>query len=256
MILVDAAVGSNELVVPLEKMGVPVEKTHLEYGDVAFMGRGENGAPLFIGMELKKVQELVTSLRTKRFQGHQLLGLIKDFDRRYLVIEGDFHHDAQGKAVIFRGQGRPRPLNGATSALALEQEVLNIQTRGGVWVRHTSTRRDTLRFIVAAYRYWTDKDLDEHKSHMAMYAPDLDKGLFTPPSDFRKALTVMLPNIGFSVSAAVEREVGATEPLRLQLQRVLNMRETEWADLLVVTSKGKAKKLGQSRARQIMEALA
>ncbi len=255
-LLIDRATGSNELEAPLRALGLPVETLGLEYGDIAFMGRGEKGAPLYIGIELKKIGELVTSLRTKRLQGHQLLGLTKDFDRRYLLIEGDYHSDNMGRAVVFRGQGRPKPLLGGGNRLALEQEVLNIQTRGGCWVRHTTSRRDTLSFIQACFRYWTDKDLDEHKSHMAIYAPDLDKGLLTPPSDFRKALTVILPGIGFAASKAVEDYVGVAGTLRKQLLRVLQMTQAEWAGLQIPTLKGSSKALGTSRAKVIMETLA
>jgi hypothetical protein len=254
-LLVDGATGSHELIAPLQKLGLPAEKAHLEFGDVAFLGRGCGGERLYIGIELKKIGELVQSMcSTKRLQGHQLLGLVQDFDRRYLLIEGDYHSDTKGNAVVFRGVGQPRPLPGAPSAITLEQEIINIQTRGGVWVRHTTTRKDTLRFLCACYRYWTDKDLDEHKSHLAMYAPDLDKGLLTPPSDFRKALTVILPGIGFAVSATVENYVGKERGLKEQLQRVLNMREEEWAALEVQSRKGQTKKFGASRAKQIMEA--
>jgi len=253
MILIDGATGSNELVSPLEKMGFIVQKTHLEFGDIAFVGRGEGETLLFIGIELKKVGELATSLRTKRFQGHQLLGLCRDFDRRYLLIEGDFHSDDKGRATTFRGKGnRARPMAGVPNAMAFEQEILNIQTRGGCWVRHTTSRRDTLRFIAACYRYWTDKALDEHKSHLAVYAPDLDGALLTPASDFRKALTVTLPGIGLAVSKAVEDFVGPDLALRDQLQRVLLMTEAEWSELAVPNKEG-TKRLGASRAKKIME---
>jgi len=199
--------GSKEIIEPLQKMGLPVEGvTHsvLPFGDVAFMGRGEKGAPLYIGIELKKVGELVQSLRSKRLQGHQLLGLTKDFDRRYLLIEGDYHHDDLGRATVFRGTGKPKPLPGAPNAVALEEEVINIQTRGGCWVRHTTTRRDTLRFILACFRYWTDRNLDEHRSHLAIYAPDLDKGLLSPRS-LKRQLAAQLPGIGFLKSQAVDK---------------------------------------------------
>jgi hypothetical protein len=139
--------------------------------------------------------------------------------------------------------------------VVLEQELLNIQTRGGCWIKETTTRRDTLRFILACYRYWTDKDLDEHKSHLAIYAPDLDRGLFTPPSDFRKALTVILPGIGYTTSGAVERYIGETKTLREQLHRVLSMREADWAALEIPNGKGKVKRLGASRAKAIMGVL-
>ena len=253
---VDGAVGSNELIEPLQALGLPAEKAKLAYGDICFVGRGEGGTALLVGIELKRIGELATSLRTKRFQGHQLLGLTRDYDRRYLLVEGDYHQDAEGRGVVYDNRrGRTGPLHSVSNVVAFEQELINIQTRGGCWIRHTTTRRDTLRFIQACYRYWTEKSLDEHRSHLAMYAPDLDRGLLTPPSDFRKALTVMLPGIGFAVSKAVEDYVGAEERLRVQLMRMLGMAEGHWAGLETADRNGKTKKLGASKARQIMETL-
>lgn len=254
-LLVANDTGSKELIDPLQRMGLPAEPAPLEFGDVAFSGRGEGGAPLWIGIELKKLNEFVQSITTKRLQGHQLLGLTRDFDRRYLLIEGGFHHDDAGRAVVFRGPGKPRPLPGAPNAVALEQEILNLGTRGGCYVKETQTRRDTLRFILACYRYWTDKDLDDHKSHLAMYCPDLDSRLFNPPSDFRKALTVLLPGIGYTVSDVVERHIGDKLPLRQQLLKLLGMREDEWAALVIPGKRGNNKRLGAARAKTIVETL-
>lgn len=257
MILIDAATGSNELEAPLLKRGLPVDKTHLPFGDIVFSGRGEHGVPLYIGMELKKITELVESFRSKRFQGHQLIGLTKDFDRRYLIIEGDFHSDKTGKATVFRGRGKPRPIPGVVNAVALEQEILNIQTRGGVWVRHTTSRADTLRFIEAVYRYWTDKDLDEHKSHLAVYAPDLDRGLLTPVSDFRRIVTLVLPGCGLTVSKAVEDAclVASPEGPRPSIGRLFGLSERQLAEIVTESRTGKTRKLGEARARQIKATL-
>lgn len=254
MILVDTSTGSNELVAPLEKLGLPVKSKKMDFGDLVFYGRGEGGEPLKIGIEYKKLGELCQSLQSKRFQGHQLLGMTAGFDRRYLLIEGDFHHTDAGAVIHFRGRGMKRVL-GAPNAVVLEQELLNIATRGGCVVVQRGTRRDCLRWVLAAYRYWTDKDLDEHKSHLAMYAPDLDKGLLTPPTDFRKALNVMLPGIGFTTSKTVEDAVGGTATaLRVKMQRVLGMTAEQWAALETPDRNGGKKRLGAARATQIMDA--
>src|SRR3990167_4007481 len=257
MILIDAATGSKELADPLRRAGLPVEVTHLDFGDIVFSGRGESGLPLYIGIELKKIGEFVESLRSKRFQGHQLLGLTRDFDRRYLILEGDYHHDTKGRVVVFRGAGKPRSLRGVFNAVAFEQEILNIQTRGGRWVRHTTGRRDTLRFIQACYRYWSDKDLDEHKSHLAIYAPDLDRGLLIPTSDFRRVLVGFLPGIGVSTSRAVEER--CTVNGKPSMRKMLSLGEGDWAAIETVTKgkdgKEKRRRLGESRARQIMGTL-
>lgn len=247
-LLVDRATGSRELAEPLKRMGLPVDLTHLDFGDVAFLGRGEKGAPLYVGIELKKIGELVQSLSNHRFQGHQLLGLSSGFDRRYLLIEGDYHHDADGHLIVFRA-GRPRPLHGRTSAVGFEEELINLDTRGGIRLRHTSGRRDTLRVITALYRYWTDKDLDEHKSHLAIYSPDMDPGLLTPPSDFRRALQVLLPGIGFAASRAVE------EAAEGSWRRLMLWTEKQWSEVAMIDRKGNVKRLGTKRARAIMEVL-
>lgn len=254
--------GSKDLIEPLRKMGVPAEPANLPFGDIVFSGRGERGQKLFVGIELKTITEFAQSLTTKRFQGHQLLGMVdpeSGFDRRYLLLEGDYDHDDKGQAIVHKGK-KVRPIHGAYNAIAFEQEILNIQTRGGFWVKHTTTRRNTLRFIVSCFRYWTDKDLDQHKSHMAIYAPDLDKGLLSPPSDFRKALMVMLPGVGFQVSGAIENYVGKNQTPRVQLQRMLGMTLEDWAGLETLhysrTKKVVEKrKFGTKHARTILEAL-
>lgn len=258
MIRVDTSTGSNELVDPLERLGLPVKASKMEYGDLVFMGRGEKGEKLLIGIEFKKVSELVQSIHTtKRFQGHQLVGMSANFDRRYLLIEGDWHHDERGRVVQYRkGRRGPVPLRGAPNAIVLEQELLNIATRGGCPVVQRSTRRDSLRWIVACYRYWTDKDLDEHKSHLAIYAPDFDKHLLHPPTPFRESITRILPGIGFTASKAVEDAVGGGgSTLRAKLHRLTALTEEQWAGLEVRDTKGNLKRLGASRAKAIMEAL-
>lgn len=253
--------GSKELIAPLRDLGLPVEPvTHavLPFGDIAFMGRGEKGAPLYIGIEYKKVAELAASLASKRFQGHQLLGLVNPeagFDRRYLLVEGGFHHDNAGRAVVFRGPGRPSPLKGTSTAVVLEQELLNIATRGGVPVIERQTRRDAMRWVLAAYRYWTDKDLDQHKSHLAIYAPDFDRGLLAPPSDFRKALQVLLPGIGWATSKRLEEECWDSSKQEGSFRKLMLKSEEWWANLTTFDKKGNPKKLGASRAKAIMEKL-
>ena len=261
-LLVANDTGSKDLIVPLQHMGVPAEPAQLDFGDVVFMGRGERGAKLFVGIEFKTISEFAGSMVSKRFQGHQLLGMVDEeagFDRRYLLLEGDWHHNDAGAAVVFKGR-KQAPLHGAPNAIAFEQEILNIAVRAGFYVVNRTTRRDSLRWIVACYRYWTDKDLDQHKSHLAMYAPDLDKGLLTPPSDFRKALNVLLPHIGFAVSGAVEQFVGKNQTLRVQLQRMLSMTAEEWAALETshfnrTKRTTEKRQFGAKRAKTVMEAL-
>jgi hypothetical protein len=243
VILIDAAVGSNEFEDPLRKLGLPVQVTHLDSGDFAFLGRGEGGTPLLVGIEFKKIGELAQSLNTERLQGHQLLEMVNHYDRRYLIIEGDYHCGSNGDTVVFRGKGAPTRLPGSPPFVVLEQRLFNLQTRGGLITKHTPTRSNTLRVIVAWYRYWTDKDLDDHKSHLAVYAPDIDDELFVGVSDFRRAVKVLCPGIGDKGTKGVEKECNES------MWQLCQMNIEEIANIdIPIGKEGKTKKLGRKRA--------
>lgn len=248
-ILLDAAVGSKSLEKPLREAGLPVVVQHLKFGDLSWTGRGVQGVPVSIGVEFKKINELITSLMDGRFQGHQLTGMIHTYDKRYLLIQGDFHHDALGRATRWGRHGKDTPIPGSPTAVELEKRLINLRENGGLHMRNVENTRDVVRVIESWYRYWTDKDQDEHKSHLALYEADMDKGLLTPPTPFRRAIKILLPGIGFAGSKIIEDYVnGSWETLR-------SITEDEWAEFQMPDKNGKLKRLGRSRARSITEAL-
>lgn len=219
MILVDPRAGSNELVAPLAEAGLPVEETTLEFGDLAFMGRGEAGAQVFIGIEHKKLPDLVQSLTSDRLL-FQLTGtpdrpggMLGMYDRSYLIAEGEWDTDSGGKVIVptpFRG--RTAPLKGAPMGMVLEQRVLTLDIRGGLRARWTRNQKETIRYVSALYRFWTDRDLDEHRSHLAVHAPDFDRALVVPMSDVRR-FAAMLPGIGYHKSSVVEKHFDSIEEM-------------------------------------------
>jgi ERCC4-type nuclease len=204
VILVDGRAGSKELVKPLLALGLPVEETTLDYGDLCFSGRGEKGTPLMIGIEHKKLPDLLQSLTSGRLAGHQMLGMLDTYDRGWLIIEGDWHNDSSGKVTMWKGRGKRASVKGAPPAVELEKRILCLETRGGFRVRICPTRKDTLRFLTALYRFWTDVDLDQHRSHLALHSPDLDRQLLVPIS-LKRQLAAQLPGIGYTRSQAVDR---------------------------------------------------
>lgn len=197
-ILVDHAVGSVELIDPLCRMGFPAEKIVQPYGDVAFEGRGEGGKSVMIGVELKTVGDLIGSLRTNRIND-QLIGLVDTYDHRWLVIEGEWRVDRAG-LVLTQGRGGTwRAAHGKMTVGELENRITTLEMMGGLRVRRTFNRADTLRFIGGLYRWWTDRALDAHTSHLTVYQPSL----IVPVSQFR-ATTMTLPGIGRKTSKLVE----------------------------------------------------
>lgn len=249
MLLVDTRAGSNELVGPLAQAGLPVEETILEFGDVAFLGRGEHGADLMIGIEHKKLADLVQSLQSDRLAGHQLPGMLDTYQRPYLLIEGEWDHDAAGRVVVPKFRGRAFPLKGAPPAVELLKRVLTLETRGGLRVHWSVNQKATVRYISALYRFWTDKDLDQHKSHLAIHSPDLDRALRTPVSDFRVGLVGFCRGVGFAMSKAIEDVCNG------KLEALMAMTAEEIAEIKVAHGSGESRRIGLSRARKIKESL-
>lgn len=243
MLLVDRRVGSNDLVAPLRKAGFPAELDDLEFADVAFAGKGTKGSDVILGIELKKLNDLVGSLRSGRLAGHQLPGLRAQYDHAWLVVEGLWKVDERGRVVTFKGQSRGwSELPGKMSAGELEKQVLTLELCGGLHVRYTNSRADTVRFIGTLYRWWTDQSLDHHTSHLAVHT----QPTLIPISEHRAAFT-RLPGIGIRSSRAV------ADHFHNSLRLATRAPVSEWANIRVVDeSTGKSRRLGESVAQRIV----
>lgn len=246
MLLVDNRDGSCELVEPLTARGLPVRSLRMPYGDLAWVGRGLKGCQVSIGVEFKKLGELVQSLRTERLQGHQMVGMRDEFDYCYLLVEGELMYDRQG-TLTARGpriNGRPGFVNNMPGQMTIAELLMRLNVLhlcGGLTPILSPSREDTLQLISALYRTWTDKDLDQHRSHIAMYnAPPL-----VPISQQRMTLKT-LPRIGMRASKAVADHFGNN------LGRAFAASVEEWAGIEVIGDNGKPRKLGKAAAREIV----
>lgn len=253
MIFLDPRAGSKDLIKPLQKAGLPLDSSsNLDAGDLFFIGRGEQGKGLTIGIEHKKVADLVASLRTGRLQGHQLLamrgadaGQKPLYDVAYLIVEGEVHYDEQGRLLRRCGRQAFRVMAGGMTITELQKRILVMQLRAGLNPIFTRTQADSIKWIESLYRVWTDRDLDQHKSHLAMYqAPTL-----LPLSQFRRTVGT-LPGVGQRVSRTAEKAFGKS------LRRAFNATTEEWAELETTDDKGKSRRFGMSAAIKVVEAIA
>ena len=225
MLYVDDRVGSKDLLSPLRNFGVQAELMRLEYGDFALVGRGIQGRPVTIGIELKETRDLIKSLQSGRFAGHQLQGLLTTYDRAWLLTEGIWRASDEGVLETFYGGWRPVSV-GTKRIMAreLEKWILTLVIRGGINHHHCATRTDTIRWLSVLYHWWCDKDMDEHKSQLAFHQPDLDRALLETPSLARR-IAKELPGIGWEKSRAVEEHFGGSV-----LQMVNSPREN-WREI-------------------------
>lgn len=176
----------------------------LEFGDVAFEGCGPRG-PVLVGIELKTVGGLLGDLTTGRFAGHQVPGMQKEYQYRYLVVEGPVRPANDGMLEVPRGGGiwwSPSPRMMYIDYL---KYIDDVRLRGGFHVWPTGNKLETMAFIGATYRGW-QKKWEDHKA-LKVFNEAQDVGIvhLAPPS-LTRLWARDLPGIGFEKSEGFDRK--------------------------------------------------
>jgi ERCC4-type nuclease len=241
MIYVDSRAGSKDLVKPLATLlgANLVEETDLTFGDLYFAGRGIGGHSVAIGVEHKRLGDIIQCCRDGRFAGHQLPGLRKTYDHAWLLIEGAWRADAQGFVATYKGpQQGWKAVPSKMRASEYEKHLLTFQVCGGVHVAQVDVRESTLRFLVNLYRWWSDVDLDKHTSHLAIHQP----AMLGEVSAFRRAVMAW-PSIGLKTSTAVEQHFDS-------IMDAATAETSEWEKVMV-----DGRRLGTKTAERIVRFL-
>lgn len=217
--LVDERTGSKDLLGALQRMGVPAELAHLEFGDFQFMGRGIDDTDVPIAVELKRTTarwsrekheqtgtDLISSMYSTRFAGRQLGGL-QGFTRAWLLTEGIWRCTPEGIFEVLANHEWHQITIGRSPVKMADVEswILTQVIRGGLSYWHAATRADVVRFLSVLFHWWTDKTLAEHRSNQAIYLPPPDRALFVEPSTFVK-MASCLPSVGYEKAFALESE--------------------------------------------------
>lgn len=240
MFLLDDRIGARDLQTPLERLGVEVEPVRLDYGDCAWLGHGEAGPDTMqVGCELKTISDL---LDLDRLSGHQLPGLLRQYDRVWLIVEGLYRPGTDGVLEVWINAATGwQPLRRGTRGYTyreVDHLLATLELRAGLYVRRSTTRIETAHIVAALYTWWRGKAWDEHRAHLRL-ARGMDVALLTPPP-LRRLVANQLPGIGHAKSAAVAAHFPSTRALVLADR-------AEWA---------RVDGIGPTIAARITEALA
>jgi len=168
MIFVDRREGSIDLV-PYFKTKPIV--TELEFGDVSFSG-SYVGESLSIGVERKRVSDLIGSIASGRLSGHQIPGMIRTYYRSYLVVEGIWKGDkGTDELLVSRDGGRTfRSLfygNKRWTGSSIYAYLTGIETFLGIPFRLTRDARSTVQLIEYLHGWW--QSIHRHTSHLSLH---------------------------------------------------------------------------------------
>lgn len=197
MIHVDPRVGSGDMAPALKALGCPVELVPLDFADCAFVGNGPEGRPVQIGIELKKLNDLLNCVVTGRFSGHQLPGLVQGYDDIWLIIEGIYRPNPRDGVLETLGGGQWRAVQlGAKTWMYrdLEAFLTTIEIKGGVRIRRTGDRQETARVVAGLYSWWCSSEFQDHRAHLAINRAR-DTALLVKPT-LKFEVASVLPGLG------------------------------------------------------------
>jgi len=260
MIFVDSRTGSKEL-----KPYFTVDNllVSLDYGDVTFTGNGPEGE-VTIGIERKRIGDLLGSIESGRLSGHQLPGLLETYDVVYLFVEGITKADKTDDSLWVSTTGgatfkKASHGNRKWTAGAVDHYLTTLETRLGVHLRHTVSPKHTAKRIEYLYEYW-QKPWERHNSHLALHKgkdfriKEDKKVVFMPDSMLEKPslvrkISAELPGVG------VRRSMDVHKAFTLPTDGKDEWRAVDRMWRASIEEWGKVEGFGKVSSRQAWEAL-
>lgn len=204
MILVDDRIGSKELFHYFPPGTARLSR--LEYADFAFFGLGPNNVSWRVGIERKTIRDLLACIRSGRFSGHQLKGLLNGYNEVYLIIEGLFKGRGKDGLLITWENADWAQLGLGSNCYMMRDVWLFLNTiaiKTGIRWNVTTNPRETARFVSTLHRWWSWKEYGEHRAHLQ---PDTGRVAQVGNHTLVRRLASHLKGVGWEKSKAVEAE--------------------------------------------------
>lgn len=202
---------------PVQSIG---ELSRLDSGDACLVGNGPDG-PMLVGIEVKSITDLVSSISTGRLQGTQVPLMLKSYDVCWLLYYGKYRAGPGGGLDIRYGKtwrrhkiGNREVPYGYVEAMLLDLAAV------GFKIKHVHDIHEAAAWIGVLFRWWTKPWAKHHGMHVfdnsreVSLMPGMDDS-----THLRARIAAQLPGVGFeravsaaqhfkSVSGMVNAEVG------------------------------------------------
>lgn len=171
MILIDNRIGSRDLH-PL--ISVRSKLTRLTSADAAFTGYGPEGLAT-IGVERKRLKDLIQSMTTGRLSGTQLVNMARHYQYFYIVLEGIWRpnhrtgiieeYTRRGNKTYWR---KTKLGEGLFTGRALHNFINTLSIVCGIPVVRTGNAKHTADWLGDIWSWW-QKHWASHRSHRGKY---------------------------------------------------------------------------------------
>jgi ERCC4-type nuclease len=267
-VLIDYRAGSKELLKypPFDECGELCEIKSAKgeaAGDVMFYGNGAQGR-VSVGVELKSIDDLMSSSSNGRLQGTQLPVMLDEYDVVWLLYYGDVR-PAPGSCALQiwrKGQWRNHYVGNRQVPYSYFSGFIISLQEVGINVAHARDISEAAAWLAELVR-WRTKPWHKHKSlrqfdrsrrvtNGVVNGKQANRAALMPVLDERTQLraqtALALPTLG------MERALAAAE--RWSVREMANAGVEEWAELATVDrGTGKRKRLGKVSAEAVVRAL-
>lgn len=222
---------------------------NLDFGDVSFEGNGAEGK-IQIGIERKTWGDLINSFRSGRLVGHQIIGLLENYQKVYLFCEGIIRENKKSGMIEEWRHGKWKKVDYSESERArqrfayapVKKHLITLANKLGIEWHETADLGETARMIEVIYEWWNEP-WESHKSHLQhqVSSPPTMFALLRPgkpswPVQFAVNLPV---RVGWKKAAVIEKHFGS-------VPKMIEASEEEWR---------KVDGIGKVLARNIWRAL-
>lgn len=215
--LIDDRAGSKTLMEysPCREVGI---LCRLESGDVSMVGNGQHGR-IVIGVEVKSIFDLVSSMNTGRIQASQIPLMLRTYDRTYLLYYGTYTAGPHGELQI---GGRPYMIGSRAVPYGWLEGALMTYQACGVTIKRVTDISEAAQWLGTLARWWA-KPWDKHDG-MKAFDTSQDISLMPNVPDsvlFRARVAAAIPVIGYKRGLAVARHFPS-------IRAMVDADEREW----------------------------
>lgn len=226
MVIIDDRDGSRELAFS-DTLRSMCDLQRLEFGDVMLTGHGPVGQ-ISVGVEVKSVHDLLSSLDTGRLQGHQLPGMFKTYDQSWLLIYGYARASESNHLELRSNRGTwytykmgPRPMPWSY----IEGWLLTAQMLTPLRIKWVANKEEAAKWI-AVLDGWLAKPWEKHKGMQAFNrSGDVAAPPGADPTEAQMAkVAAALPGVGWTRGWAAARHFTSIESM-------INAPASEWEQI-------------------------
>lgn len=210
-VLIDDRSGSKDLIKhpPLDSIGI---LTRLESGDVCLNGQGADGNDALIGVEVKSIGDLISSMNNGRLQASQIPLMLSTYNVSWLLYYGSHRTNSDGSLQVWKGQWRDYSIgNKVIPGGYLESFLLTLNSTG-INIKRCNDIDEAAQWIGVLAR-WSAKS-----KHKAFHKFDDSRCVATIPgmdevTHLMAETASRWPALGYERATAAAKHFGSIEDM-------------------------------------------